>query len=143
VIAPPATLVLDNEAVQALADVNHRKHRRALSFIEVVNQRSSRRSQPVSVVVPVAVRVEAAWDRTASAAAMLNRISRARDVILDGPGANRAAELRAGANVSAVDATVGHVAETSVGPVAILTSDPEDMRRIAALVDGDVRVIQL
>jgi len=143
VTAQPATLVLDNEAVQALADVNHPKHRRALSFIEVANQRSSRRRQPVSVVVPVAVRVEAGWDRTASAAAMLNRISRARDVVLDGPSANRAAELRAGAAVSAVDATVGHVAETSAGPVAILTSDAADMRRLAGLVDADVRVIQL
>jgi hypothetical protein len=63
--------------------------------------------------------------------------------VLDDPAANRAAELRPSAAVSAVDATVGHVAETSAGPVAILTSDAGDMRRLAGLVDGDVRVIQL
>jgi hypothetical protein len=141
--AAPATLVLDNEAVQALADVTHRKHRRALAFIEVVTQRSGRRRQPMSVVVPVAVRIEAGWDRRSPSAAALNRISRARDVFLDGSRADRAAELRSAAGVSVVDATVAQAAEDSSGPVAILTSDPADLRRLAALLEGDVRVVRL
>jgi hypothetical protein len=143
VSTPPATLVLDNEAVQALADVNHRKHRRALAFVEAANERSRRRRHLLSVVVPVAVRVEAGWDRRAPTAATLNRISRARDVVLDGPAADRAAEVHAQTVVSVVDATVAQAAETSAGPVAILTSDASDMRRLAVLVEGDVRVLQL
>ena len=140
---PAATLVLDNEAVQALADVTHRKHRRALAFLEVANQRSGRRRPAIAVVVPVAVRIEAGWDRRAPAAATLNRISRARDVVLDGSAADRAAELRAASGVSVVDATIAQVAEGLVGPVAILTSDTGDMRRVAGLVEADVRLVRL
>jgi len=143
VSAPPATLVLDNEAVQVLADVHHRKHRRALAFVEVANQRSGRRRQPLAVVVPVAVRVEAGWDRSAPGAAVLNRISRARDVVLDGHAADRAVQLREQAGVSVVDASVGQAAEAAIGPVAILTSDASDMRRLAAQVLTDVRVIRV
>jgi hypothetical protein len=138
-----ATLVLDNEAVQALGDVNHPKHRRALAFVEVANQRSGRRRQPVSVVVPVAVRIEAGWDRRAPTAAMLNRISRARDVVLDQSGADRCAEIRQLARVSVVDATVARVAESSPQPAVILTSDASDMRLLAGYVEGDVRAVRL
>ena len=141
--APPATLLLDNEAVQALADHHHRKHRRALAFIEVANQRRARRRQPLTVVVPVAVRVEAGWDRIAPRAALLNRMSSARDAILDGRGADRAAELREQSGVSVVDATVAAAAERAAGPVAILTSDAADMRRLAGVVENDVRVVRL
>jgi len=140
---PPATVVLDNEAVQALADVNHRKHRRTLAILEATNRRSGRRGQHISVVVPVAVRIEAGWDRAASAAAALNRISRTRDVILDGQAADRATQLRRQAGCSVVDATVAQAAEASDGPVAILTSDASDMRRLAALIAGDTRVVRL
>ena len=84
----PTTIVLDNQAVQTLADVRHRKHQRALAFIEVANQRNSHRRQEVGVLVPVAVRVEAGWDRSPRDAALLNRISRAQDSVLDGRVAN-------------------------------------------------------
>lgn len=140
---PPATLVLDNEAVQALADVHHRKHRRAISFVELANQRSGPRRQPVAIIVPVAVRVETGWDRTAPSAAALNRISRARDIVLESRAADRAAQLRQSAGVSVVDATVAHAAEASARPVAILTSDSKDMHRLAAIIGGGTRVIQL
>jgi hypothetical protein len=140
---PPATLVLDNEAVQALADVSHRKHRRVLAFVEAANERSGRRRQPLSVVVPVAVRIKAGWDRRVPVAATLNRISRARDVVLDGRAADRAADLRGQTGVSAVDATVAQVAETFTGPVMILSSDTSDMRRLAAVVEGNIRVAHL
>ena len=139
----PSTLVLDNEAVQALADVHHRKHRRALAFVEVANQRSARRRGAPAVLVPVAVRVEAGWDRSAPGAALLNRISRARDVVLDAHAANRAAELREQTGVSVVDATVGQVSEAAPGPVAIITSDPRDMQRLASRIETEVRVVRL
>jgi hypothetical protein len=90
---PPAVMVLDNEGVQVLADVHHPKHRRALSFFQVANQRSGRRREPVAIVVPVAVRVETGWDRTAASAAALNRIDRARDIVLDARAADRAGQL--------------------------------------------------
>lgn len=139
----PATLVLDNEAVQALADVQHRKHRRALAFVEAANQRSARRRGAMAVLVPVAVRVEAGWDRSAPGAALLNRISRARDVLLDAHAANRAAELRGQTGVSVVDATVGQASESASGPVAILTSDPAYMQRLASRIANEVRVVRL
>jgi hypothetical protein len=143
VTIPPATLVLDNEAVQALGDVRHGKHRRALAFVEVVNQRHARRRQPISVLIPVAVRVETGWDRTSPGAAGLNRISRARDVSLDSHAANRAAQLRAAESVSVVDATVAQAAEAAEGPVVVITSDRADMQRLAALLRNDVRVVLL
>ena len=59
-------VLLDNEAVQALRDPAHRKHRRVLAEVEFAFKRVVR-TLPVSVAVPAAVRVEAGWDRTASA----------------------------------------------------------------------------
>jgi hypothetical protein len=73
----------------------------------------------------------------------LNRISRARDVVLDARAADRAVELRASSGVSVVDATVAQVSEVASAPVAIVTSDPADMQRLAAIVDNDVRVVRL
>ena len=66
--APPWSISLDNEAVQALPDAGHRKHRAVLAYIEVRKQRQCRRAR-LDVLVPVAVRVEAGGDRTASTAA--------------------------------------------------------------------------
>jgi predicted nucleic acid-binding protein len=95
------------------------------------------------VLVPVAVRVEAGWDRSSRDAALLNRISRAQDSMLDGRAANRAAAIRRNAGVSVVDATVAAAAERAARPVAILTSDAADLRRLAGLVENDVRVVRL
>lgn len=136
-------VVLDNEAVQALARVTHPKHRRVLSFIEEVNQRNQRRRLRISVVIPVAVRVEAGWDRTARDAALLNRLARARDVPLDGPAADRSVQLRRAAAVSVVDATVGQAAEAAGSSTVILTSDVADMARLAGQVAGEVRVVRI
>ena len=47
------------------------------------------------------------------------------------------------ANVSVVDATVAQVAEASPKPVAILTSDVSDMQRLAAFIEGEIRVVHL
>jgi hypothetical protein len=114
-----------------------------LSFIEVINQRNQRRRLRTSVVIPVAVRVEAGWDRTARDASLLNRLARARDVPLDGPAADRSVQLRRAAAVSVVDATVGQAAEAAGSPTVILTSDVADMARLAGLVAGEVRVVRI
>ena len=68
--------------------------------------------------ITVAVRVEAGWDRTATTAADINRISTAVDVDVDlrRAGADRAVQLRQAADVSVVDATVGQAAESATQP---------------------------
>jgi hypothetical protein len=134
-------MVLDNEAVQALLDPTHHKHRAVLAHLEVRNQRQRRRRVSLQVLVPVAVRVEAGWNRTAATAADINRISAAIDVDLQRAGADRAAQLRKTADVSVVDATVGQAAEAAAQPAVILTSDTDDMTRLAATLEGNVRVV--
>jgi hypothetical protein len=42
-----------------------------------------------------------------------------------------------------VDATVGQAAESATQPAIILTSDVDDMTRLAGTLDGDVRVISI
>lgn len=93
--------------------------------------------------ITVAVRVEAGWDRTATTAADINRISTAVDVDLRRAGADRAVQLRQAADVSVVDATVGQAAESATHPAVIVTSDVDDMTRLAGTLDGDVRVISI
>jgi hypothetical protein len=140
--ARPATIVLDNEAIQALADAAHPKHRRALSFVEVARQRNLRRTGRVALVVPVAVRVEADWDRTNPSAELVNRLW-VTDIDLRPPRVDRAVRLRGRTGVSVVDATVGEAAMSADEPVVILTSDGRDMTRLAALTDNDTRVVRL
>jgi hypothetical protein len=142
-VTSAVAVVLDNEAVQALSRVTHPKHRRVLSFVEEINQRNQRRRLRSSVVVPVAVRVEAGWDRTARDASLLDRLARARDVPLDGPAADRSVQLRRAAAVAVVDATVGQAAEAAGSPTVILTSDVADMARLAGQVAGEVRVVRI
>jgi hypothetical protein len=139
--SPPRTIILDNEAVQALLDPTHRKHRAVLAHLEVRNQRQRGRRMSIRVLVPVAVRVEAGWDRTAATAADINRLSAAVDVDLRRSGADRATQLRQAVEVSVVDATVGQAAESATHPAVILTSDVDDMTRLAGTLDGDVRVV--
>ena len=129
----PGTVVLDSEAVDALADAHHPKHAAALAVLEVANQRGAR-GERVRVAVPVAVRIETRWDRTTPAAAGLNHLSRAKDATLDAAGANRCARLRSLiASASVVDATVAHAAETAAyPPVTIATSDARDFARLAS-----------
>jgi len=45
--------------------------------------------------------------------------------------------------VSVLDATVGQAAESATHPAVILTSDVDDMTRLAGTLDGDVRVISI
>jgi hypothetical protein len=66
-------ILLNNEAVHALADPAHPKHRRVVSHALIVARRRARATL-VSIAVPTAVRVEAGWDRTAPAWAFANRL---------------------------------------------------------------------
>ncbi|MPY83672.1 MAG: hypothetical protein GEV00_10185 [Actinophytocola sp.] len=137
--AQPATVILDNEAVAALSDIRHPKHRALLPYLEGIAQRRARDTS-LRVLVPVAVRVEAGWDRTRPKAAVVNRVSGARDVPLTGDAADTAQQLRGATGVSVVDATVGEAADAAAKPVVILTSDADDMRALAERIDGEVRV---
>ena len=136
---PPTRLVLDNEAVQALRDPTHRKHRRALAFVEALVVRGRAGAAPV---VPTAVRVEAAWDRRASDAAVINRL-RVTDSPLERAGADRAAALVAALRVSVADAHLGATVATLGTSCAVLTSDVDDVERIAAHLDLPVTVVAL
>jgi predicted nucleic acid-binding protein len=125
-------VVLDNEAVQALGDPAHRKHRRVVSQAQVVASRK-RRAAAIEMVVPTAVRVEAGWDRTSSAWAFPNHL-RIADAPLDTSYANIAAAIRNQTGVSIADAHLGAVIQSiSADQIAVVTSDPGDM----CLVAGD------
>jgi predicted nucleic acid-binding protein len=134
-------LILDNEAVQALMSTEHPKHRRALSFVQVVARRK-KKSADVAMVVPTAVRVEAGWDRTAESAAFINLL-RIRDGVLDGASANAAAAIVSAHGVSVADAHIGVVIRSRLDPsgVTVLSSDPEDMRVVAGA--ATVTVVRL
>lgn len=123
-------VLLDNEAVQALRDPAHRKHRRVLAEVEFAFKRVVR-TLPVSVAVPAAVRVEAGWDRTAPAWAFISRFPIA-DIPLDTNHADTAAGIVKRTGVSVADAHLGAAIQAAEADhVMVLTSDPGDMRRVA------------
>src|SRR5688500_1895212 len=104
-MTPPRTVVLDNEAVQALRSTAHPKHAQVIAHVQVVAQRK-RKAVPLDVVVPAAVRVEAGWDRRMPAAALINHL-RIIDAPLESTSANAAADLVARLHVSVADAHIG------------------------------------
>jgi len=123
-------VILDNEAVQALASPAHRKHRQALAYAQVIASRK-RRVADIQAVVPTTVRVEAGWDRTSPAWAFPNRL-RITDIPLDTAAASTAAAIRAQTRVSVADAHIGAVIGAAQATnITVVTSDPADMRRIA------------
>lgn len=124
-------VVLDNEAVQALRDVSHRKHQEVLAHLVAVTGRR-RKGVEVSTVVPTSVRVEAGWDRTLATSAAINRL-RVADHLLDASTADTAASLVSDlAGVSVADAHIGAaVRSLPHEEVVVLTSDPGDIRRVA------------
>lgn len=133
-------VVLDNEAVQALQDPAHPKHRRVVSLSQVVASRK-RRAATIEVVVPTAVRVEAGWDRTSPAWVFPNRL-RIADIPLDAAHADTAAAVRHRTAVSVADAHLGSVIQsTSAGQITVVTSDPGDMRLVAG--DRDITAIAI
>jgi hypothetical protein len=124
-------VLLDNEAVQALASPQHAKHRKVIAIIQVVASRKQRAVR-LSLAVPTAVRAEAGWDRTSPSWAFANRL-RIADIPLDTGYANTAAAIRCNANCSVADAHLGAAIQASAtAEITIVTSDPTDMRRVAA-----------
>lgn len=120
------TVVLDNEAVQALTDPTHAKHREVVAHLAGAVSRR-RRGTVVDAVVATTVRVEAGWDRSAPGAAAINRF-RARDHVLDASVANVAATIQTRCGVGPADAHIGAtVRSVSSGDVVVLTSDPIDI----------------
>jgi predicted nucleic acid-binding protein len=123
-------VVLDDEAVQALANPHHPKHQRALGYVEVVERRK-RHAAAISLLTPTAVRVEVGWDRSSPQWAFLNRL-RIVDVVLDAACANKAAAIREQAQVSVADAHIGATVQSAPdADITVVTSDPEDIRRAA------------
>lgn len=135
------TIVLDNEAVQALADTTHPKHRQILAHLEGVVTRR-RRGHIVEAVVPTAARVEAGWDRTARRSTLLNRF-RISEHQLDGRSANAAANLMSSGVASSVaDAHIGAAVRSAPGDeVVVISSDPKDMASVCAPVTVTVVTI--
>jgi hypothetical protein len=127
------TVILDNEAVQALIDPSHRKHRRLLAAVEAVAARNLRRAGSVRLLVPTTVRVEACWDRQARGSAVINQL-RVGDVALDSAAADLATRARTALGVSVADGHIAAVLGTVPGPHAVVTSDAEDIRRISGMV---------
>lgn len=133
-------VVLDNEAVQALRDPVHPKHRRVLNYVQVVTSRK-RRAVAIDMVVPTAVRVEAGWDRTLPAWALPSHL-RIADASLDSTSANAAAAIRVRTGVSVADAHIGAVVQSaSATEISVITSDPGDMRQVAG--DADVIIVAI
>lgn len=125
------TVVLDNEAVTALADTTHRKHRIVVAHMAGAVARR-RKGVATRVMVATAVRVEAGWDRSEAGAAAINRF-RVADASLDGAAANLAATIVNRTGVSVADAHTGAVLRSLADDdIVVLTSDPRDMVRVAA-----------
>jgi hypothetical protein len=133
-------VLLDNEAVQALADPGHRKHRRMLDEIQTVNRRVAR-ALPVHAAVPLAVRVEAGWDRSDPAWAFASRL-RITDILLDPKHADAAASLCRRTGVSVADAHLGAaIQHAAQDRITVITSDPGDMREVTQ--DRRVNVVAI
>jgi hypothetical protein len=117
-------VVLDCEAIQALRDPGHPKHRRVVSHAQVVASRK-RCAVAIQMVVPTAVRVEAGWDRTSPAWAFTNRL-RISDSPLDTVSANvAAAGIRDRTGVSVADSHLGTVIKSAPpSQITVVTSDP-------------------
>lgn len=131
--APAVTVVLDNEAVQALADPAHHKHRSMIARLRAVAVLHDRRTR-AEVVTPTAVRVEAGAARSDPSASALGRFQ-VTDLALDSRRAERCIELSQAAGGSVVDATVAQAAEEHAEAgrlVTVLTADLTDLDRLIA-----------
>lgn len=133
-------VILGTEAVRALSDADHSRHRRVVSHLQIVASRKGR-SEAVQVVVPTVVRVEAGWDRTSAAWAFANRL-RIGEVPLDQAHGDAAAAIRRTVAISAADAHLGAVSQlSSAARVTVVTGDPEAMRLIAA--DRSITIVAM
>jgi predicted nucleic acid-binding protein len=139
-VKPARTVILDNEAVQALAQPSHHKHRRTLAIVEAATSRNLRRAGSVTIAVPTAVQVEAGWNRRAPRSAALNRL-RVERPLLDGPAADTASAVVIAAGVSVADAHLAVTLKDTPGPHAVITSDEHDIRRGADHVGVPVTIV--
>ena len=90
-----ATTVLDNEAVQALMDPAHRKHRRALAFVQVAaGAQPASRGNRGARGADGGPGGSGVGPHRATPASAINRL-RIADHLLDRVVANGAAQLRA------------------------------------------------
>ena len=134
------SIVLDNEAVQALTDASSPKHRVVVAHLAGAVARR-RRGRVVELVVPTAVRVEAAWDRTTPSAAAINRFG-VRDHVLDSPCADLAARIQSATSTGVADAHIGAtVRSLSSSEIVVLTSDPTDIAAVCS--PSPVRIVNL
>jgi len=141
-MSPARTVLFDNEAVQALTDASHPKHRRVLAIVEGVASRRRPHGGSTRLAVPTSVRVEAGWDRHAPRAAVINRL-RIDDIPLDTERANRASRVAAAVGVSVADAHLAASFEATAAPHAVVTSDPDDIGRISAHLGIRVTVLKV
>lgn len=124
-------------------DPAHRKHRWMVRYVLLATGRTVSAEMPsVQLVVPTAVRVESAWDRRKPTAAPINRL-RFADAALDSSAADRAAAVRTMLKLSVADAHIAAVLEDTKGPHAVVTSDREDIGRIAAHLDIKLSIISV
>lgn len=138
----PLVAVLDNEALQAIADVAHAKHRAVMALVQAMSGRNNRSPGSARLLTTTAVRVEALIDRSAPAAARLGAM-RVHDVPLDGARADGCVALSSAAGGSAVDATVAQAAADAAllgAKVSIYTSDLKDLQRLAAVAGNEIAV---
>ena len=131
-------VVLDNEAVQALADPAHPKHRRLLEVLAASGYRRSAR-----VLAPTAVRVEARAAR--GPREVLGRFH-VEDVPLTSARADAAIRISSGTRGSAVDATVAQVAEEAAAAGAkatVYTSDLSDIQELSRRTERPFSVTRI
>ena len=98
-----------------------------------------------TVLVPSGV-IGQAWRNGARQARLARALKHCEELTLDGAAARAAGLLcgRAG-TVDVIDASVAVAAATAArrAPASILTSDPGDMERLTAFVDGIVRIVEV
>lgn len=127
-------VLLDNEALQALSDLRHRKHRAALAVLAAIDVRTRARAGTVAVLTTTATRIEAGTPASAADRAALGRLP-LLDMELTSGRADRGTELRRATGCSVVDATLAQAAEELAGPrtsVVLLTSDTSDLAALRA-----------
>ena len=124
--------MLDNEAVQALAQPHHPRHRHLLAVLEAGFLRGGHPSTAAAIVTPTPVRLEAGLARAAHA--NLGRF-RVGDVGLTTARTDRCIAVRAAAGGSLVDASVAQAAEEHADTgrrVTVFTSDLTDLPGLVA-----------
>ena len=133
-------MVLDNEALQALADVGAAKHRAMVALLKAAVVDSRRSRQRPRLLTSTVVRLEAGLSRRSPQNTGLG-LFRVQDVALDGERVERALTLPSAREVTPADAAVAEVAASLAGKVTVLTSDPVDLRRL--LAGTEVLVLQV